>query len=601
MPLTPTFSITQDEAFVRVKIRVPYVRVSGAEMICDGHDFSFYCHPYLLKLTFPRELDGDDEERCKAVYNPDEDNGTIVAHLPKKTSGEDFPDLDLTTLLLQRRKERDFGSTSGIPSIEVLGSLSSAAQNGEDGDEKEEEEAVGAELNLLRQGRPRYGFQRKYTQLFQSFREELVEMLELPEPDKTQASKRREQRRVAEEAKFSPDRYLSDYFEAESDPMYQEAMSFEPFWSVEWKSRPRGVGAAEAEVSQTVFSPAEAEALAALPNREYLVARGSEAERRELLSVADVLYALCFETRCTAGDLTVESAHNVTRLSALLSWLDDYCEPEDCAMTVITNACRRSLVYPYLRSWKLCRKVLADVAKVLFLGKRCVLRCLLQARSLFEHTDSHYMLNKLFLDDMCVWIQSVAPEAIRQLAEQFNQAKGLLESAEHKGKGLVDLGLPEIEAWALSLDADEESEEDDEEDGGGGIGREVPLHLYPLSVRLAREAPLPAPPAPPVPLSTIPTPPPPATTAAAPAAAAVGAEAAMVDDETVEAGQEPETEGEQKPETETETIVGQEEDPELAAKLSVLNLLGGGKNGSSSSGGDARKVKIEVLSSSSFE
>ena len=75
----------------------------------------------------------------------------------------------------------------------------------------------------------------------------------------------------------------------------------------------------------------------------------------------------------------------------------------------------------------------------------------------------------------------------------------------------------------------------------------------------------------------------------------------MVDDETVEAGQEPETEGEQKPETETETIVGQEEDPELAAKLSVLNLLGGGKNGSSSSGGDARKVKIEVLSSSSFE
>ena len=43
------------------------------------------------------------------------------------------------------------------------------------------------------------------------------------------------------------------------------------------------------------------------------------------------------------------------------------------------------------------RKVLKDVCMVLLLGKRCVLKCLLRIRGIFEHTDSHYMLNKIFL------------------------------------------------------------------------------------------------------------------------------------------------------------------------------------------------------------
>ena len=52
-----------------------------------------------------------------------------------------------------------------------------------------------------------------------------------------------------------------------------------------------------------------------------------------------------------------------------------------------------------LRYLKFTRKVFTDVCKVLLLGKRCVLQCLLNIRSIFEHTDSHYLLNKLFLGD----------------------------------------------------------------------------------------------------------------------------------------------------------------------------------------------------------
>ena len=53
----------------------------------------------------------------------------------------------------------------------------------------------------------------------------------------------------------------------------------------------------------------------------------------------------------------------------------------------------------YARYLKFTRKIFTDVCKVLLLGKRCVLQCLLKMRSIFEHTDSHYLLNKLFLGD----------------------------------------------------------------------------------------------------------------------------------------------------------------------------------------------------------
>jgi hypothetical protein len=143
-------------------------------------------------------------------------------------------------------------------------------------------------------------------------------------------------------------------------------------------------------------------------------------------------------------------------------------------MTVIINSARRSLIYPYMRHWKLVRKVLADVAKVLYLGKRCVLRCLLQCRSLMEHTDSHYMLNKIFLDDYCVWLQGLREEALHHLAKEFNSAKGRLETEEYSGRALVNLCLPELEVWATTLMNEGRGDEE---------LPPVPLKLYPEAAR----------------------------------------------------------------------------------------------------------------------
>lgn len=68
MPVTPKFTISQTESHVVITARVPYVRVSDAEIDIDGHHVSIYCKPYLLKLNFPGELVDDDSSR--ATYDP---------------------------------------------------------------------------------------------------------------------------------------------------------------------------------------------------------------------------------------------------------------------------------------------------------------------------------------------------------------------------------------------------------------------------------------------------------------------------------------------------------------------------------------------------
>jgi protein SHQ1 len=68
MPVTPKFTVEQDDAFVIIKARVPYVRVTDSEIDIDGNSVSIYCKPYLLKLNFPGLL--VDDERARASYDP---------------------------------------------------------------------------------------------------------------------------------------------------------------------------------------------------------------------------------------------------------------------------------------------------------------------------------------------------------------------------------------------------------------------------------------------------------------------------------------------------------------------------------------------------
>jgi protein SHQ1 len=167
MPLTPEFCIKQDDEFIYVIIKVPFIRIKDTEILTDGVDFTFYCKPYLLKLAFPHELEDCEDERCKAVYDPNTDNGIITAHLAKKEKGCHFPDLDLTTRLLTLRSASDsklYSKDSNLlPTIEVMNSLTIASDIVDEDSSSRiiDNDQIYNELRLSRT--PTYGFNLQYS------------------------------------------------------------------------------------------------------------------------------------------------------------------------------------------------------------------------------------------------------------------------------------------------------------------------------------------------------------------------------------------------------------------------------------------------------
>jgi hypothetical protein len=116
------------------------------------------------------------------------------------------------------------------------------------------------------------------------------------------------------------------------------------------------------------------------------------------------------------------------------------------------QSARRCLIYPYLRTWKLVKKVFVDVTKILFLGQRCVLKCFLQIYRIFEKTDNYYLLNKLFIDDYCVWLQFLRSNStmslLTELAKEYNSLKGSIAKSEMQG-----LNIEQIES-SIALEDD---------------------------------------------------------------------------------------------------------------------------------------------------
>jgi protein SHQ1 len=445
MPITPSFILTQDDTYIYVTIKVPHIKVSAAEIHADGKDFSFYCKPYLLHLTLPYDVIGDeDDERQKATYDPDLDNGTLVAYLPKAITGQHFPDLDLTTCILnQFTVNTSKGNTTDGPIIEVLSSSINDSQD-------MNESAANTRIPLKLTDTPFYGFNGSYSNVLQNLREECVDMIEITEPDRFPANERREYRVMMENSLFDASRYLGDLFEAENDTIYVNAMDWEPFWT---KIDPTNNNNDEDEDSAiehpTVFTQSEQKAMtSSLRNKEYLIDCGSADESNLLLDLIDIIFSFCYEFRITLGDLNVVSSFNISRMSSILSWFDhfDKCEPHnDTMLSVIRSCMRRSIIYPYIRNWEFGMKVLEDVAQVFKHGKRCILKCLLKSRSLFEHGDSHYLLNKLYLNDYCVWIQTVADKSINEILVELNDA---IEQFKLCGKHEVGFHLEKLEEWA---------------------------------------------------------------------------------------------------------------------------------------------------------
>lgn len=226
--LTPRFTVTQTDDNVVITIHIPHVRVSNAEIYAEKNEFTFFCKPYLLKLLLPEEV--CDDENCHAAYDPDKENGTIVATLPKRSPGVYFPDLDLTTLLLQNRILKD-RSVFSFPSIEIIGESNDA--DAEDAIEILDAKLTdnGTEIQIQSS---KYGFNQKYSGLLSNLRDELADMIRLRDPDNIPVKERRKLRLSTEKTEFDPDRYMGDLMWGSEDGIFIEAMSWEAPWDRQW-------------------------------------------------------------------------------------------------------------------------------------------------------------------------------------------------------------------------------------------------------------------------------------------------------------------------------------------------------------------------------
>ncbi|KAI9009958.1 protein SHQ1 [Phycomyces nitens] len=431
--ITPTFKVDQDDNSITITINTPYVRAQDVDLHVSGTEFRFFLRPYFLRLYFPANLVEDDDS--KAVYDPS--LGQFTVKVSKENKGEHFPDLDLLTKLLARRGEatnasEDQQQQPKKPLIEVIGSQDVSMDEPTETVESEFQKA--ADFNWeLPQELPAddlmihsvYGFNNQYSGYFTHVQETMNEIIDIREPEKSTMESRRQDRLEQEELKFDEDYYAMDFV---NDEEIQNAIKYKTLWSKELKriqklSKQEEEGKnrkspliqeIDTDPNQTVdidmdglsidgqeslvkFTPKEEALMRSLPNKEYLLSN----EKVTYLGLVDLMFAYSYNHRVSEGENTVESVWCVGKISPTISCLEQFTTLKD----TIVACYRRVLSYPLYRSIALCEKVLQDVYVLFRLGKRAILKALLDMKDLFDHHDVYYVYSKIWLDDYCVWIQ----------------------------------------------------------------------------------------------------------------------------------------------------------------------------------------------------
>lgn len=391
--LTPKFEVKQDEKQIIITVFAPYARISDAEVNIDEDTFTFYSSPYYLRLTFSGKLTDSELERYTAKF--DADQGAFVIQCEKQVPGEHFANLDMLTTLLAPQG----ASSVKKPLIEVVG-----GNDDEAGDEEEDEnidwflEQTLPDENVVTAGH-KYGFANKDTGVFTALQNELKGVIDIADPDNKSASARRKERIACEQSVFDEDHYLADYFEMDT---VREYLEFIPeFYSVT---------SDEVELDEV-----DKEDLLKLPRKEHLLDKG--AKSIVYLGLVDILYSWCYNHRITLGENCPESAWNIAKLSATLSWLDSFTHLRD----VVTSSMCRSLIYPLIRNWQLSKEVLKDTIQILTLGRKKVLHCLLEIQREFNNSEPRYLLNQLYITDYCTWIQTVKNDKLISLADSLKK------------------------------------------------------------------------------------------------------------------------------------------------------------------------------------
>ena len=330
--------------------------------------------------------------------------------------------------------------------------------------------AAGDEISLSLSA-PRYGFADRYEGVLRALMSELPDVMDLSAPDDTPAASRGEQRAKAEEGDFDAARYAADAIDGGEDPLAVAAYTMQPAWREAAIAMAEGASeGGGASAPWGGFTNAENEALAKLPKTEYLLEDGTHDEHRMLCVLGGIMFASAFDFRLSAGDGTVESAWTLCKLSPALSWLQS-----DLSAQETLHACvRRAVTYGYMRSWKMARLAAADSALLLRCGRRWVLRQLLWVRELLERHDTKYVANRLWVNDMCVWVQTLSDARLAAFAEEWaGHVKALSPACTGWNlKRIVQDAVASLQdsddETSDEEDSDDETSDEEDSDGEGG-------------------------------------------------------------------------------------------------------------------------------------
>ncbi|KAK6176745.1 hypothetical protein SNE40_014986 [Patella caerulea] len=454
--LTPAFEIHQDNDFLFFYIKAPYTKISDTEIFIEDNEFKFFSKPYFLRLNLPGQLIEDGRET--AIY--DSNKGHITIKVPKKTQGEVFEGLDMLTKLLAPKGDR----AATEPLIEVLGSDADCPPGCILDDNEIDwyiEQKPYEEPNIINTSY-KYGFAGQKSGIFSRLANELKHLVDVNDPDNLSPVDRLKQRQDVEDNKFDDDHYLADLYQ---DDVMKTILAYQPDWNRSESSNDN-VKVDHADI--ICFNDDQKERMRNLPKKEYVIDK--EVLPSVYLSLVDLIYSYCYNHRITEGDDNVESGWNICKLSSTLSWFVVDTNPRD---VIITNI-RRSLCFPLHRHWQLAIKVLEDTQKLFELGKRQILKCLLEIHQLFHDCDSRYILNDIYITDYCVWLQSASDEKLKSLAKALKDlnikkidVKLNLEELEAAAKVAMEEDVSNHLEKLTVADSDDESTESSDEDTTG--------------------------------------------------------------------------------------------------------------------------------------
>lgn len=292
-------------------------------------------------------------------------------------SGQDFPDLDLLTKLMDIKPSRDIAPASNLSLSEkpLKSPLIQVIQDEKDLDmidqEEEEEDQEEREIDwsfpqtlhdpqddISMATVSKYGFNNLYQGHGQNIAQVLAhELLDIQDIDSSTISSRRQERLLAEELQFDHDYFMWDsVMNPDIDRLINEYKSPE---SKALKRIQTCKGQENPPIDTfLVFTEKEQEQMRNLPNKDcnyYGVLALSNnlvldlideaMEPSIYLGLVDIIFAYCYNKRSCEGEDTVESPWTMCKLSGTLSAFETFTNLHN----VLKCCLRRSLAYPLYR------------------------------------------------------------------------------------------------------------------------------------------------------------------------------------------------------------------------------------------------------------